>query len=130
MPCGFFNHRALPIVCISVSEIAHGRKALFLHFDFPMDEDAHSRVEENDRAEHKKLAPLTHDHRAQHLTAKLEAQRERDTLRHGKTRVRLLFTKPDNTLHAGTEQDNGSGPFQQDNPDPYKIVQHDFRPMK
>ena len=42
-----------------------------------MDEDAHSRVEENDRTEREKFAPLTYDHRAQHLAAELEAQRER-----------------------------------------------------
>ena len=69
-------------------------------------------------------------HRAQHLAAKLEAQRKCDPLRHGKARVRLFFAKPNNAFHAGANQDDSSRPFQQNDPDLYKIIQHNFRPMK
>lgn len=97
---------------VSVSKIAHGGQALFFHFDLPMDQNAHGRMEDNDCSKNQKLAPLAHDHRAQHLAAELEAQRERNALRHGQTRVRLLFNKPDNTFYAGDKENNRSCSFQ------------------
>lgn len=97
---------------VSVSKIAYGRQALFFHFNLPMDQNAHGRVEDNDGSKHQKLTPLTHDHRAQHLAAELEAQGERDTLRHGQPRVRLLFAKPYNALYTGDKENNRSRSFQ------------------
>ncbi len=55
-----------------------------------------------------KFAPLAHDHRAQHLAAELEAQRERNALRHGEPCMRLIFTKSDNALRAGKQENDRS----------------------
>lgn len=115
---------------VSVNKIGYDGQALLLHFDLPMDQNAHGRVEENDRAEYKKLAPLAHDHRAQNLAAELEAQRERDALRNGEPRMWLLFAKSDDALYGGEKEDHRSGPLQQNDPELYKIFQHSFRPMK
>lgn len=93
-----------------------------LHLDLPMDEDAHSRVEENDRTEHENFAPLTYDHRAQHLAAELEAQRERNALRHGEPCMRLIFTKSDNALRAGKQENDRSRSLQKNDPELHKVL--------
>ena len=80
------------------------------------------RVEENDRTEHEKFAPLAHDHRAQHLAAELEAQRERNALRHGEPCMRLIFTKSDNALRAGKQENDRSRSLQKNDPELHKVL--------
>lgn len=97
---------------VSINKIRNDGQALLLHFDLPMDQYAHGRVEENDRAEHKKLAPLTHDHRTQNLTAELEAKRECDALGNREPRMRLLSAKSDDALYGGEKENHRSGTLQ------------------
>ena len=100
------------MIYVSINKIRNDGQALLLHFDLPMDQYAHGRVEENNRAKHKQLAPLANDHRAQNLAAELEAKRECDALGNREPRMRLLSAKSDDALYGGEKENHRSGTLQ------------------
>ena len=55
-------------------------------------------------------------------TSPLEAQRERNALRHGEPCMRLIFTKSDNALRAGKQENDRSRSLQKNDPELHKVL--------